>query len=125
MTSLKYSFLNTPKTTILLAAHLWRAVNGAGVLSRYQHLNTVNSSYKGQISWDRIISLYSNLNKHVIRDSHFGYKGQFETEYVRHVKKQRACSPKPALFLSYLKLPFMYVLIQLTHDYYSYLGNIQ
>ena len=34
----------------------------------------------------KIISLYCNLNKPVIRDSYLGYKGQFRTEDVRNIK---------------------------------------
>ena len=57
--------------------------------------------YKGDISWDRIISLYFSLNKPVIRDSYIGYKGQFGTEYVRNVNIISLFS-KPCIFCPFM-----------------------
>ena len=55
-----------------------------------------DSGYKGQIGWDRIISLDCSLDKPVIRDSHFRCKGQFGTKYVKDVRQlsySHSCMP--------------------------------
>ena len=64
------------------------------------------------------------LNEPVIRDSYFGYKGQFGTEYVRNVKIMSLFS-KTYIITLISKLPSTHVLIKFIHKYYSYLENIK
>ena len=71
--------------------------------------STVHSGYKGQIGWDRIISFCCSLNKPVIRDSYFGYKGQFGTEYVRNAQIISLFS-KPCIFFP------IYIALYLCND---------